>query len=93
MTRQLENRDLVAKLKKEVLQKWIRIRAPAFLKAWLAIQRQASAEATSNKKRAKSTTPSEVSMRKGLPVKPCPSGLSEPGSVYMRKSLSKRKSI
>ena len=89
LTRKIENKDLCMKLKTEVLNKWINIRAKSFLNAWLAIQKLRLEKVKTGKKDALSNK-AEPSLRKSLPLQASSSGLSDKSAPSMRHSLHRK---
>lgn len=93
LTKSLENRQLAATLKNLVLNKWINIRANAFVKAWVNIAKLKYHEEMIKKKNktimkdklmdAKATP----ALRKGLSSKTSDTNLSEKAECSMRKQL------
>lgn len=87
LTRSLDNKELCSKLKTEIFNKWINIRAKAFLDSWLSMQKLRAAD--SGKKQSISNK-SEPSLRKSLPSHASSSGISETAEPSIRKTLAKK---
>ena len=85
LTRNISNKQLTEKLKQKIFNKWINVRAYAFVKAWIQIFKR---KLTYKSQKKLISEKGEPSMRKSLAVK---RAVAEKGEPAMRKLLPSNK--